>query len=326
MTEKIMITGGLGYIGSYIVEILLNKGYKVRVLDNQTYGMESVGEFMSNPDFEYVRGDIMHLDKVAKALEGVDHVIALAGLVGDPSCDLDKKETILVNVESTKSLIELCKMHKIKKFVFASTCSVYGASDNYVLNEGSVLNPVSLYARTKIDCEKLLLANVGDNFSPTILRLSTVFGASRRMRFDLVLNIMTAKAVTEKKVSVFGGEQWRPMVHARDAARAFVLCLETEKDIKGQIFNVGANEQNFKITQIAEEVKNSIPGTVVTSGSVEDARSYNVSFDKISKYLGYKTEKSLKDGILEIQKLFVDGTIKNYKDKKYSNVNYKFLK
>lgn len=318
--HKILIIGGAGYIGSALTRKLLNKGYKVKVLDILLFGDESIQELYDNPNFEFVNGDIRNIQTVVNAVKDVDAVAHLAAMVGDPACALDAEETIEINYLAAKMIAEVCKHHQINRFVFASTCSVYGASDG-ILTENSKLNPVSLYAETKLKSEQGILSLVDDNFSPCVLRQATIYGVSPRMRFDLVVNTLTARAINEGNISIFGGSQWRPNVHVEDAAEAFIKCLEAPiEKVKGEIYNVGSNEQNYQIYQLGEMVKKIIPNiTVEVQNEEVDKRDYHVSFDKISKNLGYSVQKTVEDGIEEIRALFEQNRISDYTDSKYSN-------
>lgn len=320
---NILVTGGGGYLGSRLVIKLLNKGYNVRVLDSFLFGEESL-KSINNPRLEIIKGDIRHIEDLFKSLKGIDAVIHLAAVVGDPACEKDNIHGIEVNIEATKALIELCKYMKIKRFIFASTCSVYGASDD-ILNETSKVEPLGLYALSKLHCEEIILKRIKeeDQLVPVILRMSTLHGLSERMRFDLVLNIMTARALKENKLVINGGDQWRPLVHVDDASEAFILALEAKTDIvRRQIFNIGDNSQNFQIKDVGKEILKVFPEIKVEYSPVDDPRNYKVSCDKINKVLGFKARKTVQDGILEIKKALEEGKIKNYQEDKYYNVRY----
>ena len=321
--NKVLVVGGAGYLGSVLTRKLLRRGYKVRVLDNLTYGNEGIRN-INHENFEFVKGDIRDLTKVVEAVKDTDAVIHLAAIVGDPACVLDPEETIEINYLATKALVETCKYFQINRFVFASTCSVYGATAGVnKLTEESKLNPVSLYARSKIECENAILEAMDENFSPTILRMGTLCGYSPRMRFDLVVNLFTAQSFIEKKITVFGGRQWRPFLHVDDAATAFIKCLESPiEKIRGQIFNVAS--ENCKIIMLSEIIKN-VAGKdvkVEVKEKVEDRRNYKVSWKKIEKQIGLTPKKTIKDAIKEIKKVLENGTIKNFKDPKYYNKKY----
>ena len=321
--RKILVIGGAGYLGTCLVRKLLGKGYNVRVFDNLTFGKESLKEFINNPNFELQEGDIRNISHVVKAIIGVDAVIHLAAIVGDPACGLDPISTVENNYLATKTIAEVCKHHQINRFIFASSCSVYGASEKGILNENSPLSPVSLYARSKIDSEKGVLSLVDENFAPTIFRMATLYGRSNRMRFDLVVNTFIGKAIEEKGFTVFGGEQWRPFLHVDDAADSYILCLETPiNDVRGQIFNVGSNEQNYKIIELGEMISDFTGANMDISKKIMDLRNYRVNFDKISKKLSFKAKKTIKDAVIEIKDMFKKKTVKTYRDKKYSNKDF----
>ena len=201
--DRILVIGGAGYIGSVLVRKLLSKGYKVNVLDKFLYGKESLKEINSNPNLNVIEGDTRHIEDVTSAIKGVDAVVHLAELVGDPACTLSPSTTQEINYLATRIISMVCKRFQINRLVYASSCSVYGASDgDAFLSEDSPTNPVSLYAKMKIASEKALIEMRDDNFMPTILRLGTVFGYSYRPRFDLVVNLLTAKAVKESEITI----------------------------------------------------------------------------------------------------------------------------
>jgi nucleoside-diphosphate-sugar epimerase len=320
LVEKVLVTGGAGYLGSILVKKLLQKGYKVRVLDNLLHGGESILGFYSYPNFEFFRGEMRNPNALAKSVDGVDAVLHLAAVVGDQACNLSHNATLKINYVSTKNLVEACKRAQVSRLVFASTCSVYGHHPE-ISSENSPLNPLSLYARSKILSEEAILDSINDDFYPTILRMATIYGLSLRMRFDLVVNAMTVKAVKERKVQIFGGNQWRPNVHVDDAADAFIQVLEAPPEsVKGEIFNVGSNNQNYQIVRLGEIVQECIPETdLETFKENLDPRDYRICFDKISNTLGYKVKKKVEDGVLEIRSILEDGIIEDYTNPKYNN-------
>lgn len=324
--NKVLVIGGAGYLGSVICRKLLLKDYRVRVLDNLTYGDSGIRDLYSENCFEFIKGDIRDLSMVVEAIKGMDAVIHLAAIVGDPASALSPQRTIEINYLSTKLVAEVCKYNQINRFIFASTCSIYGASPtpDSRLSEESPLNPVSLYAEMKIKSEEMLLDMVDGNFAPTILRMATLYGLSPRMRFDLVVNLVTAKAIFEKKIPIFGGSQWRPNLHVVDAAEAFLKCLAAPiEKIEGEAFNVGSNEQNHQIIDIGRMIHSIVSDAEIEIRESEDERNYNVSFDKISRMLDYKATRKIQDGIVEIKSAIEKGAIRDYTDKTYSN--YKFL-
>jgi nucleoside-diphosphate-sugar epimerase/CBS domain-containing protein len=328
--NKVLVIGGAGYLGSILCRKLLEKGYMVRVLDNLMYGDEGIRELYNHPNFEFIKGDMRNLQIVMDCLKRMDVVIHIAAIVGDPASALNPQDTIEINYLSTKLIADVCKYYQINRFLFASTCSVYGASPTPEarINEESALNPVSLYAEMKLKSEKGILELVDENFSPTILRMATLYGLSSRMRFDLIVNLLTAKAVVDRKITIFGGDQWRPNLHVKDAAEAYIKCLETPiNKIRGEIFNVGSNEQNYQIREIGEMINKIIPeGEIVTDKENIDRRDYNVSFDKINKALNYKTKCTIENGVIEIRDAIKTGIIEDYTGEKYSNYKHLHIK
>jgi len=319
-SKKILVTGGAGYIGSTLVRILLDSGYSVRVLDNLSFGISAIKELESNPYFELIQGDYTKIEDLLPCLKNIFAVIHLAAIVGDPAGNINPELTLETNFHGVKILAEFCKYYGIDRFIFTSTCSVYGASDNELLTENSNLNPVSLYAETKLKAEKSLVELKSNNFHPCILRLATVFGLSYRMRFDLVVNLLTALAVKNKEISIFSGEQWRPFVHVKDIANAILnIVNQPVEKVSGQIFNIGKEENNYQIKDLGNFIKKMFPGIKVNKiNSKEDQRSYRVSFDKSHKILNFKPEIDLEQGINEIFE-FVKKTDVNIKDNQYSN-------
>jgi nucleoside-diphosphate-sugar epimerase len=321
--KNVLVIGGAGYIGSALMPKLLEKGYSVRLLDLLMYGTEPIKDVLSNPRLEVVQADFRQVDQIVEAMRGMDAVIHLGGLVGDPACAFDENLTIEVNLMATKMIAEVAKGSGISRFIFASTCSVYGASDE-MLNERSKLNPVSLYARSKIAGERVLFDMIDRHFSVTVLRFGTIFGFSGRTRFDLVVNLLTAKAHIDQKITVFGGDQWRPFVHVDDAALAVLKSLEAPSNlVRNEIFNVGSSTQNFTLGQVGEIIKRFVPNAeLIDSGQDGDRRNYRVDFSKIRDTLGFRTKWTLEAGVKQMLDAFAAGKIENYQSAKYSNVKF----
>jgi nucleoside-diphosphate-sugar epimerase len=319
--ELVLVVGGAGYIGSVLTEQLLGKGYRVRILDMELFGRDSIEPLLKHPRLEAMTGDFRNVEHVVRALHNVDAVVHLAAIVGDPACALDRDTTIAVNYAAAKIMAQLARANGISRFVFASTCSVYGESDE-IRTEESELNPVSLYATTKIDAEKALLESADAIFKPTILRFATAYGWSRRPRFDLVANLFAAQAVTEKHIRIFNGEQWRPFVHTWDIARACVMAIEGPlKKVGGQVFNVGDHTQNYTLKQLGQIVGACMPGTFVEEiRNDDDLRNYRVDFTKIQTVLGFRASVKLEDGIQEMVDAVKAGKISDWADPIYSNV------
>jgi len=323
--QRILVIGGGGYIGSALLTKLLNKGYQVRLLDRLLFGTEPIQELIGHPNLEIMKADFRQVHSVLQAMRNIDAVIHLGAIVGDPACAYDEDLTIGTNLVATRMVAEIAQCAGIKRFVFASTCSVYGASDE-VLDEKSLLNPVSLYARSKIASEEVLTQMASDNFSPVFMRFGTIYGLSGRTRFDLVINLLTAKALLERKITIFGGDQWRPFVHVDDAAQAVFLALEApDAVVHNRVFNVGSNEQNYTINQIGDLIQQMIPeAAVIQMGDDHDKRNYRVDFSRINKELNFTPAWTVEKGVRQVQAAIESGKVANYQDAQYNN--YKYLK
>ena len=315
----ILVTGGAGYVGSILTRMLLEKGYQVRLLETFRFGEDSISDIRNHKNLEVMHGDITNNEDVNKALEDIEGVIHLAGIVGDPACAVNIEEAIETNFIATTRLARSCKEKKTGKFVYASTCSVYGAPEGLV-DENSPAKPVSLYGETKADSEATVLALASEGFNPIIGRLATIYGISPRMRFDLVVNYLTMRAITKGTIKIFGGEQWRPFLNVYDAARGYIFLLEQDLEVSDQnIYNLGSSEENYQIIQLGEMIGDMIPGTnVEVIKEIKDKRTYRVSFDKIIE-LGFKVEKNLKQGISEMIDAFNQNLYPDPQDKKYYN-------
>ncbi|MBC8458592.1 MAG: NAD-dependent epimerase/dehydratase family protein [Deltaproteobacteria bacterium] len=299
--ESVLITGGAGYIGSHLVRRFINCGYRVTVLDTLLYEDSGIREIINHHDLNIINGDIANIRDITSAVKDVNTVIALAAIVGDPACGLDAEETLNLNYESTKILLEACEFYDVERLIFASSCSIYGASDDIMLTEESPINPVSLYARTRVYSEEHILQN-SKNVAPVILRLSTIFGLSPRMRYDLVVNKLVAHGLLRGQIRIFGGEQWRPFLHCKDAAEAFYLATISDlTKVNNQIFNVGNNNLNYKISKIGDVVSEEVRDVKILHEKLgNDPRNYRVSFDKIANTLSYVPQYDLSLGIREM--------------------------
>lgn len=298
---KVLIVGAGGYIGSCMTEDFLNKGVKVIALDRFYFG-ETLADLKNNKNLKIIRADIRGFDK--RILRNLDAVINLASISNDPSSELDRSATLSINYEGAVRLAKEAKKAGVKKYIFSSSCSVYGSGEE-ALTESSALNPLSIYAKSKIMAEEEILKLSDKNFSVTILRLATVYGISkRRMRFDLIINIMTLHAWKNKKIFIMGGgKQWRPLVHIQDVIRAFYMILR-EKDLKKtnqEIFNVGSNEQVLQVFELANRFNKFFKDLLIEKAPDDpDPRNYNVSFNKIERVFGFKPSKEIDEGITEI--------------------------
>ena len=306
----ILVTGGAGYLGSILSKKLLEKGYRVRVMDAMWYGNEPIADCMKNKNFELINDDIRNLIATVKAMKDVDSVIHLASIVGMPASNIDPRTSEEVNYLATKNIAELCQLHGIETYVFASTCSVYGSQPDKFITEKSPVAPLDYYAKQKFLSERAI---GWLNRAPTILRFGTLFGISPRMRFDLVINLFIAQALTEGKVTVFGGSQYRPFLHVDDAAESLILTLEN--NLTGT-YNVVS--ENLTIMQAAEIISKITGCTIEVSKEKEDLRNYRVSGKKINQ-MGFSPKKKIEDAVEEIKNALNSGKITKYNDIKYSN-------
>ena len=318
--KKVLVIGGAGYIGSVLTGLLLDRGYDTTIFDNLSFGDESIQDLTGRSNFHLIKGDLRDIAALSKAVLGRDAVILLAALVGESACDKDPKATSDINYLGARCAAEACKYYQVPRFLFASTDSCYGIQEG-VLFEDSPLKPISLYAELKRDMERELLNMHGNGFGPTILRLATVYGLSPRMRFDLIINILTMHAVSQGRIRIHGGKQWRPLVHVADVARGFIHALEAPLDqVAGQIFNIGSNEQNYRIGTLGELVKACIPDIQVeTVDQPPDLRDYHVNFDKAAHVLNFRVERTVRDGISEIERAFSAGSFPDPAHPRYRN-------
>lgn len=327
MKMNILVTGGAGYIGSSLVGLLLSKGHNVIVYDNLSFGGESLLGALAYPDFKLVKGDILDFKFVETvfAHNNIDAVVHFAAVVGDPACAKQPELATKVNYDSSVNLFNCSIKYKVKRFIFASTCSNYGKmpdSTGYV-DEKSPLAPVSLYAELKVKAEKYILGGNGKHkgFSPTVLRFATAYGVSSRMRLDLTVNEFTKELALGKELVVFGKQFWRPYCHVSDISRAVLNVLESSAEkISGNIFNVGDTAENYQKQLIVDAIKGVIPEVKVKYVEKnEDPRDYRVSFEKIKNQLGFTASKKLLDGIKEVKFLIDNKVLLDPEDAKYKN-------
>jgi nucleoside-diphosphate-sugar epimerase len=320
----VLIIGGAGYIGSALCRKLLNAGRKVRVMDSLMYGDEAIRDLISHPNFTLQIGDCRRIHDLVAAVKGVDQIVHLAAIVGDPACEVEPQTSLEINYLATRMLIEVAKGSGIRHFVFASSCSVYGETD-FLVDETSKVGPISLYGQTKVDSEKVLLEAKSNTFHPVILRLSTVFGLSSRPRFDLVVNLLTAKAFKEGLITIFNGTQWRPFIHVQDVAEGMIKILNAPLDVvSGEIYNLGDERMNYTLAQVGQKILAEHPNTRCEDIENNDRRNYRVSFGKIRNQVGFRCSMTLDDGIREIWQAFEKKEILDYTDPRYAN--QKFLK
>lgn len=318
---KVLVTGGAGYLGCHLVQLLLDEGCDVRVFDRFCYGRNML-EAQHHGKLELFEGDVRRVHEVEGLLNGVEVVIHLAGIANDPSCALNPDMTADVNVESTRELARIAAHAGVRRFILASSCAVYGKGLFDQLDECSPPNPVSPLGESKLSAEQALLAVASSNFEAVIARCATLYGVSPRMRFDLALNLMAADAATSKRIIVRGGgKQWRPMLHVRDAARAYWMLVNAPPADEGsRIFNVGATEQNYQIADLAHRVAAIFDSGVQVEIPSDDAdsRNFRVNCSRIVEQLGFVPEFSIEDGIAELRDYLKQ--VSNATDERYSNV------
>ncbi|MBW1740307.1 MAG: NAD(P)-dependent oxidoreductase [Deltaproteobacteria bacterium] len=326
--KKILVTGGAGYVGSSLLRVLLNKGYEVVCVDCLMFGGESLLNIWHHPNFTFYKCDITDFDKFDKILQKdkYDAVVHLAAIVGDPACKRQPELANKVNWEASKHLLEKCMELNVLRFVFASTCSNYGkmSDPNAYVDENSPLAPVSLYAELKVKFEDLILNSIEkrEDFCPTALRFSTVYGISPRMRFDLTVNEFTKELALGKELVVFGEQFWRPYCHVTDFSRAIMAVLTAQQEkVAYNVFNVGSTEENYTKQMIVEALLKRFPGADIKYVyKAEDPRDYRVNFDKIKRELGFMVSTTVPEGIEEIKKVIRWGIIADPEDQRYYNI------
>ncbi|MBI5620887.1 SDR family oxidoreductase [Candidatus Gottesmanbacteria bacterium] len=317
-SKTIFITGGAGYVGAVLVPLLLKKGYRVRVLDLFLYG-ESLKK---HNHLDLVRGDIRDPLVVNKCLRGVDTVIHLACISNDPSFELDPGLGTSINYDATISLIDQSQKAGVRRFIYASSSSVYGVKNEKNVTEELPLEPLTDYSKYKALCEHYLVSQQDTHFTPVIIRPATVCGYSPRMRLDLTVNILTISALMNHSMTVFGGSQKRPNIHINDMARAYLTLLNApKKTIAGKIFNAGF--QNYTVMELAEMVRKVLddPSIVIDVKPTTDNRSYHISSEKIKKELRFIPRHSVEEAIADIKKAFDKGLLPEaLTDERYYNI------
>lgn len=307
--KTILVTGAGGYIGSTLAQLLLEAGYQVIGLDRYFFGTKLLGDILEAESFTPVVKDIR--DVTPDDLAGVDAVCDLAALSNDPTGDLDPELTFAINHAGRVHVANMAKRAGVGRYVLASSCSVYGYGDDGQLDESSEPHPITIYAKANMAAERDILPMSTPGFCVTILRQATVFGVSKRMRFDLVINLMTLSAVEKGRLFVTGGgRQWRPVVHVSDTAQAFLRVLQADASkVNAEIFNVGLT--NMQVRGIAYCVREAIPFPIEMQIVPDDPdkRNYNVSFDKFASVLGYSPSVTVAEGVKEIYEALKVGRI-----------------
>lgn len=323
--KKVLITGNLGYIGTVLTEELLKEDYEIIGIDTCFYNDKSLYDFEFKKDFKQFKKDIR--DVQLTDFKEIDFVIHLAALSNDPLGELNSPLTDIINSKSSLRLAELAKKAGTTKFLFSSSCSIYGTTNDQSLNENANMNPLSAYAHSKVNFEKELSKLANAQFSPVFLRNGTAYGISPNMRFDLVVNNLMGWAYTTKEIKILSdGKAWRPIVHIRDIANAFIAVLKAPKDIiHNEAFNVGINSENYQIKDIAKSIHELMPDCEIKILGKDnpDQRNYNVNFDKIKEKLKFfKPTWNLKKGIEELLNKFekIKLSYEDFQDKNFTRL------
>ena len=321
--STVMVTGGAGYIGSWVVRRQLAEGNRVVVYDNLMYGGKSLMGVLGHPNLQLVNGDVRDPAALAQAMRNVDNVVHLAAIVGEAACDKSPEETKAINFGGTQNVATAARQNGVQRLIFFSTCSSYGVQDTSQLaDENTELNPVSLYAETKIDAEKFLLDSSDGVMSHTIFRPATVHGPSARMRFDLIVNHFVRDAYSTGKLMIFAPEMWRPLIWVGDPAQAIELALKAEDSIiRDEVFNLGDSESNYRKGEIGEIIKEKfIPSLELEYRNTDsDTRSYRVNFNKIKEQLGFSSSKTLEQAIGDVYQSLHTGMIQDPFHQEYRN-------
>jgi len=315
-----LITGGAGYLGSVLTRQLLDDGHEVIIYDKFLFGRESIPEVDGDNQLSVVEGDIHDTARLRELVADARNVVHMASIVGEPACSADIDQTIRTNLNATVQLKELVADTDVEHFVFMSTCSVYGDSNEEPLTEVSKTRPISSYSQTKRLAEESLLEDAEET-SATVLRLATVHGLSPRPRFDLSVNYLTKEAVLNGAGTIYGGDQWRPFIHTTDVARGIRHVLDADRDVvTGEIYNVGSDDENYQMKEVGRMLDDLVPGaTIEVDASMVDERSYRGEFTKIANQLSYEPRMTVEDGIEEIRDAVRDGVVEDPNDRRYYN-------
>jgi nucleoside-diphosphate-sugar epimerase len=322
--DRVLVTGGAGYAGGILVPQLLKSGYEVVVYDTCYFGKYLP---MDNPKFKLIEGDIRDTAKLAEAFKGIECVVNLACISNDASFELNENLSTSINLDAFEPMVLAAKAAGVKRFVYASSSSVYGVSESPNVTEDHPLIPLTLYNKYKGMCEPLLQKHADDNFTGVIFRPATLCGYAPRQRLDLSVNILTNHAVNNNKITVFGGAQMRPNLHVQDYCDAVEMFMTAPKEkIQKEIFNIGF--QNMSIADLAllvkevveEEFPEKAPIGIVTTPS-NDNRSYHINSDKVTRVLGFKPKKTIEDAVRDLCIAFKEGKLPDsMNDDRYFNV------
>lgn len=319
--RTVLVTGGAGYVGAVLVPQLLRNNYKVKVLDLFLFGEDVFDSVKGNPNLELIKGDMRDENLLERALPGCDSVIHLACISNDPSFELDPELGKSINYDCFPALVKISKQAGVKRFIYASSSSVYGVKDEPNVTEDLPLEPLTDYSKFKALCEEILLKERSPGFTAVIIRPATVCGYSPRLRLDLTVNILTNHAVNKREITVLGGNQMRPNIHIQDMADLYTKLLDyPDALIDGKIFNAGY--ENHTVSQIAQMVKKIVGDDVaIKTQPTNDNRSYHISSEKIRRELGFSPQYTIEDAIRDLVTAFKQGKIPNsFSENRYYNI------
>ena len=308
--QTVFVTGGAGYVGSALVPQMLSRGYRVKVLDLFIYGREVFDSIKHDANLELIQGDLRDQALLRQALPGCDAVIHLACISNDPSFELNPDLGKSINFDAFEPLVQISQAAGVKRFIYASSSSVYGVKDEPDVNEEMALEPLTDYSKYKALCEEVLLRYQAPGFTTVIIRPATVCGYAPRQRLDVIVNILTNHAINTGKIKVFGGEQLRPNIHIQDMVDLYLLLLELPAaQIAGQIFNAGF--ENHRVAELAQMVQNVVGADRVTIETVptDDNRSYHVSSAKIARELGFVPQHTIEEAVRDLVAAFRAGKL-----------------
>ncbi len=307
--KRVLVTGGGGYVGAVLVPKLLAAGYGVNVLDLFLYGEDVLDAVRGDPKLRLIKGDLRHLPTVEAALADCDAVIHLACISNDPSFELDPGLGKSINLDAFRPLVRAAKAAQVRRFIYASSSSVYGIKEGVSVTEDLPLEPLTDYSKFKAVCERILEEERAPGFVTLTLRPATVCGYSPRQRLDLVVNILTNHAVNNRRIKVFGGGQLRPNLHIEDMTDLYVQCLAApDEQIDGRIWNAGY--ENRSVRQLAETVRNVVGGPIALEMvPTDDNRSYHVSSERIRREFGFVPQRTVGEAVSDLNEGFKDGRL-----------------